>query len=854
MKQRSKRPIIWIAICFAGGNAAAANLDMRGLIYCAAALMLFFIAWIYWRHCTASLAVACLMLFLLAAGQRYWIDYNNSTVLAEQYAALEQSDEIQTVPIQLKGVVTAAALADGDRIALQVDSHWIKADTESGGFAKEEKERFMVHIKLKQEEEQQYASQLQRGVIVELAGQLSLPQTAGNRGGFDYKSYLKGKRIHWLLKMDGIEQINIIARPQTLQFKLLHIVDQTRAKLGTQMDKLFNGEQAGYMKGLVLGIREDLDPAQFKQFSALGLTHILAISGLHVAVFMYMVSTALKLLRWTREKIIVALMLLLPVYILLSGASPSVIRAGLMALLGLAAARMGKLKDGLHLIAAAALLMLAHDPYYINDVSFQLSFIVTIGLIIGVPALRAVLPDWKKGKMLLDLFSVTLVAQLISFPLTIYYFNQFNVLSIAANFIFVPFISSIILPLGTISLICSYIYLPLGSLISSLASYGNDWSFFAIQYLASSLNLSLIWPSPPVWWIVCWYGLCLVLFRSFIHFAGLKRSRRRGSSAVPILRTKKYVIQLTAASILLVFSLWAAYTMPRWEKSAVISFLDVGQGDAILIKTPAGRHILLDGGGLISFRKEGERWKDRKEPFEIGEKVVLPLLMKRGVQKLDAVIISHLDSDHIRGLQAVLEHIPVSEIWWNQTLKESGDAMQLMQQAVNKQIPLYAAAAGISYELEKDVAITFLWPDERSASQHQIALVADQNELSVVLLLQIYDFQFLLTGDINSATEKIILTRMEEGKGQMLGTNYAKPRIDVMKIAHHGSKYSTSSEWLDYWKPISAVVSVSATNSYGHPHPDVLERLQQGRIALWRTDKDGEIMLKATRRQLFILN
>lgn len=853
MKQKSKRSIIWIAICFASGNAAAANLDMRGLIYCAAALMLFFIAWVYWRYCTISLAVACITLFLLAAGQRCWIDYSNTTVLTEQYAALELSDEHQTIPIQLEGVVTAAALADGDRIALQVDSHWIKADTERSSFAME-KERFMVHIKLKQEEQQQYAGQLQRGVIVELAGQLSLPQTAGNRGGFDYKNYLRGKRIHWLLKMDGIEQIKIIAKPQTLKFKLLYIADQARAMLGAQMDKLFNGEQAGYMKGLVLGIREDLDPAQFKQFSALGLTHILAISGLHVAVFMYMVSAALKLLRWTRENIIVALMLLLPVYILLSGASPSVIRAGLMALLGLAAARMGKLKDGLHLIAAAALLMLALDPYYANDVSFQLSFIVTIGLIIGVPALRAVLPDWNRGKMLLDLFSVTLVAQLISFPLTIYYFNQFNVLSIAANFIFVPFISSIILPLGTLSLICSYVYLPLGSLISSIASYGNDWSFFAIHYFASSLNLSLIWPSPPVWWIICWYSLCLTLFRSFIHFASLKRVRMGGPSAVSTLLAKKSVIQLTAASILLVFSLWAAYTMPRWEKSAVISFLDVGQGDAILIKTPAGRHILLDGGGLISFRKKEEQWKDRKEPFEVGEKIVLPLLMKRGVQKLDAVIISHLDSDHIRGLQAVLDRIPVSEIWWNQTLKQSEDAIQLMQQAVDKKIPLYAAAAGISYELEKDVAITFLWPNERIASQQQITFVNDQNELSVVLLLQIYDFHFLLTGDINSITEKIILAQIENENGQTDVKNDAKPRIDVIKVAHHGSKYSTSTEWLDYWKPISAVVSVGATNSYGHPHPDVLERLQQRRIALWRTDKDGEIKLKATRRQLFILN
>ncbi len=203
------------------------------------------------------------------------------------------------------------------------------------------------------------------------------------------------------------------------------------------------------MKGLVIGMREDMDPAQYQQFSGLGMSHILAVSGLHVGVFLYGLTLALRMFRLTKESTMNVLMAAVPVYVLLAGATPSVVRAGLMAVIGLMAAKRKMLKDGLHILAFAALVMLFIEPYMLENVSFQFSFLVTGGLILGVPPLRRAFPDWKRGQWVLDMTAVSIVAELISFPLTIYYFNSYNLLSLPANLLLVPVISSISLPLGT---------------------------------------------------------------------------------------------------------------------------------------------------------------------------------------------------------------------------------------------------------------------------------------------------------------------------------------------------------------------------------------------------------------------
>lgn len=207
--------------------------------------------------------------------------------------------------------------------------------------------------------------------------------------------------VFWQLSVQGADKIEIGNEPPPVWMKPMRLLDDVRDRIGKLTDRLYPSGDAGYMKGLVVGIRSDLDPVQFDQFARLGLTHILAISGLHVAVIIFLLLQLGGLLRLTRERSLDLTVAMMPVYMLLTGASPSVVRACLMAMIALSLARRNALKDGLHLLFAAAVVMLIWNPLLIEDVSFQLSFIVTAGLILLVPAISELIPvrwNWMRGR------------------------------------------------------------------------------------------------------------------------------------------------------------------------------------------------------------------------------------------------------------------------------------------------------------------------------------------------------------------------------------------------------------------------------------------------------------------------
>ncbi|OMF22425.1 DNA internalization-related competence protein ComEC/Rec2 [Paenibacillus sp. FSL H8-0548] len=850
----NRRPLIWFAIAWTFGSAAAAGLGSRGALLAAGAAALLALAAVLCRQATWQLAAVCTLAVGLAAGERMWADARNVTELPELLAAAEADGPRAAYAAEAVGTIVSATEVDGDRAMFRVAVHSVHVAGETA--AREVRERVLVHVRLAVQPEQAVAAAWQRGEQVRLTGELTRPVGASNSGGFDYRRYLSSQRIHWLLKVQGTGAVEAAPGPKWTAAAMLGRVDAARAYLGARMDVLYPASQSGYMKGLVLGIREDLDPEQFQQFSRLGLTHILAISGLHVAVFLYVLGVSLRLARMSRERILLVLILSVPLYVLLSGASPSVVRAGLMSVLGLLAARMGKLKDGLHLIAAAAVLMLICDPFFLENVSFQLSFIVTIGLIIGVQPVRRVMPKWKRGKPLLDLAAVTLVAQIVSFPVSIYYFNQFHILSMVANFVLVPFISFVVMPLGAVSLLLAIPWEGGGKLLAFASHYANDWTFAIVDQLAQVDTLRTIWRSPPLWWVAISLALLGFFFRTLNKWTQgrAEESASESEETAPLAAAPAYhlhiarpnrglSIRLYMSVFMLLALLCYAYMPDLLDRKGAVSFIDVGQGDAVHIRTPTGKHILIDGGGTLSFVKPGEEWKVRSSPFEVGQKVLVPLLLKRGVRAIDILVISHLDSDHIRGLKAVLETIPVRSIWWNGTVKEAEDAEALLKQALRLNIPMYSVKAGMSQQLDHATEVRVLWPladHERDA----VIMQKEQNESSVVLSIELYHSAFLFTGDINAATERSIIRNEQRSTSD----SSSPSDITIMKIAHHGSRFSTSSEWLNYWKPIGTVASVGATNSYGHPHPDVLSRLEQARAAFWRTDSDGEVRFTVTEK------
>ncbi|OOC60464.1 ComEC/Rec2 family competence protein [Paenibacillus ihbetae] len=891
-----RRPLLAFTVLWVVGSSIACLTSGWRMAMAAAGILLLLLVVCQWER-VGKIYTICMGLSLCCSAA-YW-EWHDAMNVSDMHVPALERGEADSVPMTGVGVISSEVAIDGDRADFKVSLRYAEIEgirrpgaaqkdpAKLPGNSVETADTVMVQVRLLEQAEQNIAAGWQRGDSVHLSGELQQPGIARNFDGFDYRRYLRTQKIHWIVKVKGADQVKASAPEGWRASHILRWNDSLRTTLGDRLEQLFGSKQGGYMKGLVIGDRDDLDPDTFSEFSRLGLTHILAISGMHVAVIVGCLLFICSALRLTREASLTVVMCLLPAYVLLTGASPSIVRAGIMGMIGLYAARRGLLKDGLHILSTAALAMLIFNPYFLVDVSFQLSFIVTAGLMIFVPKVMPLLsfmPRWLAGTA-----GVTLVAQWVSFPLTIHYFNQFSLVSVAANLLLVPVISLIVLPLGMTSLLLSWVWMQGAGWIAGLTEWLNDMTFRLVGWMNGGA-LMTIWPSPSLPWMIVYFALLYGLLHILSKRAEAMRRLREqpsedtiplegaGKEAVardrldhldaagihPLLdrlsgalrqrgywRISNYIVRFggTAAAAAYAFALclllFGGYRPSSLHGAGLVQFLDVGQGDSILVTTPEGKHILIDGGGTLNFRKPSDAWKERKSPYEVGEKVVVPLLKKRGVHRLDAVIMSHGDQDHIGGLQAVLREIPVDSIVFNGSLTDSDAFRQSMAIALRKKIPVYRAGADLmEWKLGKDTGIRFLSPvtSPSGESGQALSLVKEQNHASLVFVLQMNGCRFLFTGDTDEAAEQKILLHMEE-RTDGGGLPLLNEPIDVMKVAHHGSKTSTSERWMDAWRPRAAVISAGVNNMYGHPHPDVVARLEQYRAVIYQTNRHGEIQM-----------
>lgn len=868
----NRRPLLAFVACWTAGDAILSLWDGKtALLAFAGALLLLGAAALSGKASPAVLA-ACAAALVLAGGERAWTDWRYATHLP---AVLAEPDGQTAV---LTGRIASAVSIDGDVVAFGLQSSSLKTtETESNTALKE---KFWIRVRLAKEEELQVAANWRRGDLVRVQGEIQLPADAGNFGGFDYRAYLNRKHIHWLVSAKGagaVEQTK--AKPPWLVLPF-RWADEGRARIGAWMDSLYGEKDAGFMKGLVAGIQDDVDPEQYTAYSNLGLTHVLAVSGLHFGVIVFILLRIFALLRLTRERSLELAIAVLPVYMLMTGASPSAIRACLMGMIALYMARSNKLKDGLHLLAASALLMMAWDPLVIEDVSFQLSFIVTAGLLLFAPTVAEWLP--VRSSALRGALAVALTAQAASFPVSVYYFHQFHLLSLPANLVLVPFISFIVMPLGMASAVLALLWRPLGLFAAEAASWCNRLTEWALEALNGVPGMQSFWPQPNLWWVAFAYALQLatiaLLKRSIRRRKGreamaqwmqrptdsaLAGSHRRGSAATRsaseldadatrplhnedtllpdsgLTRGITWRRLAVPAAFALLWTGWLVWGFrpASLDRGAEVMFLDVGQGDSILIRSGEGKYGLIDTGGTVQFGKANEAWRQRRDPYEVGKKTVVPLLKQRGVRSLDFVLLTHLDQDHIGGAEAVLSSVPVRRLIFNGSLKPDKTVDRLFRLAEEIDIPIFAASEGLKWQWDRTASLLALYPEAGSTSA--IPEVDEQNNRSVVTLLTLYGRTFLLPGDLEAEGERQVLDEVEARQATF--SEEMPLHVDVLKAGHHGSKTSTTDEWLDRWQPAEAVISVGRNNVYGHPNAVVLDRIASRRIPVYRTDLNGEI-------------
>ncbi|XID95413.1 ComEC/Rec2 family competence protein [Paenibacillaceae bacterium WGS1546] len=852
----NRRPLVAISCSWIAGIALPSLCPGQAGYAALAGAALLLLALALSGAAAPKLAFACAAALLLAYGERSWVELEKRTDSA--LPLTEDGGEAS-----LHGTIVSEVVVDGDLATFRLRAEELRGG--GGERIAKTAETVVVRVRLARVSEQDVAAGWSRGDSASVRGTLELPGDAGNFGAFDYREYLRKRGIFRQLAAKGAEAVDVEReRPVSPILKAQRTADEFRHRIGELTDRLYPNGDAGYMKGLVAGIRADLDPVQYDQFARLGLTHVLAISGLHVGVIVFMLLKLGSLLRMTRERTLDLTIAMMPVYALATGASPSAVRACLMSMLALWLARRHALKDGLHLLLAAAVVMLAASPMLIEDISFQLSFIVTAGLILFVSPISDALPiPWKGIKGAL---AVAITAQIVSFPLTVYYFHSAHLLSLPTNFALVPVIGFLVMPLGLASVLLGGLWLPLGIFPATLATWLNDAVFAVVDWLNGFVGLRTVWPQPSLPWVACAYALLAAGIALLKRRQQERKERewwRRQSEQYaealsddaqatrPLPRTGalpgrrptagQYGILAGLGICLIAWLAWGF--QPAWlDRAATVSFLNVGQGDSILIRTGRGKHILVDAGGTVNFRRPGDEWKERADPYEVGRKLIVPLLLKRGVREIDALVFTHMDADHIGGAEAIIGNLPVRSLWFNGSLKDSPGAISLMRTAAARRIPVYAVEAPMQWVADPSAVIRALHPaSESTPSDGAVPVRADQNDRSVVLLVSLYGRNFLLPGDLEAKGEHEVV---EAEYARAAADGAARPEIDVLKAGHHGSKTSTTGLWVGFWRPREAVISVGRNNFYGHPNPGVLERLDCYGAQVWRTDLDGEIQYR----------
>lgn len=631
------------------------------------------------------------------------------------------------------------------------------------------------------------------GTLVKAAGDLRIPDEAGNPRCFDYRLYLKTKGIVYTLNARSLTKIGSSRN----YVDALH--RQLQKMKGGFLEKFQGGgESREFLKGILFGDKSGIDEETYQEFTENGTAHILAVSGLHVS-FLIALLTAMARNRkyW---KITVGISAMLVLYGELTEWNPSTVRAVIIAFLSMLAMYFRKPFDLTTGTAAAAMVVLTVDPYQL----FQTGFLMSYLAITGMAFLTQPLSHFLGEKV-----APTVALQCMMIPFQIHSFNRFNPLSIIIN-LPVIFLASMAVPFGMILFLINPLIAPGGIMTQSL-EYLTSLLVWLNRSLYMNGNFSGLQESGSSGGLICFYLLLMFLSSELFQ--------------VMVIRREWKDVRRILGSFLLPAMLIAAGFRNPLAGDGVI-FLDVGQGDGIHLQTE-GRNVLVDGGG--------------NSQYPVGQKILQPYLLKNGVESLDVALCTHLHMDHFKGVQELAQEFPVQKFyvpWVYRGLSETPKQARFLR-------------GGDVLKVSDEMSIHVLWPiSDSSAESNDTArnaggegVSADENTLNGVYRIDYRGVRILVTGDL-----------LEEGERDMLqyyqGTE--ELRCDVLKVAHHGSHSSSSDAFLDAVQPSVAVIQVGARNRYGHPHKETLEKLQKRGIPVYRNDRDGAIGLRVRNHRIRI--
>jgi competence protein ComEC len=635
--------------------------------------------------------------------------------------------------------------------------------------------------------------QVHPGDDIRFLSPLRAPRSFGTPGEFDFPRHLAYQGIFVTAYVP--HAADLVPLGSKRMGKAAFLVERQRTVIGQFIDRAVEPSLAPLVRALVIGDKGGITSEQRNLMARGGVSHLFAISGLHLGLialflytgarFLYCRFEPLLLFGPPRRYLPILLVPLLLIYLLLTGNAIPTLRAFLMTLVGALLFFYARRTPPLKLLAAVAFLILCADPLAFFEVSFQLSFAGVLGILVLMPRWSAGLTATSRPlRWVATLFLATLAATITTTPLALFHFHLLAPAGLFTNLAAVPLIGFVAVPMG----LCGAVLSPFWPFAAAMLLQGCgltiqavleiiEWAigFPALEGLkiycsplqisgTFLLTLTLLLPAGTFWW-----------------------------------RCSKMLLLVTATALL--------FLPPSVPAGLTVTALSVGQGDAILLSRQDGRHYLIDGGGLPS------------KTFDVGERLVAPALGWMGVRSLEAVILTHDHPDHRKGLLHILEHFPVKAFWSSAPLNELHFPLQKV--LLKKNIPVVLFPPGWTV-LDKtgEEALSVFAP-----RQEEEAL----NDRSLVLYARRGKDGVLLTGDLE-----------ERGVAQLIAATTFH-QVTLLKVPHHGSRKSSPELLLNHLKPELAFVSLGAGNCYGFPHERVVASIRQRKIPFYRTDLCGSL-------------